>query len=371
MRPCDVHACSRSAALAGVRTAIDLFAGAGGATQGLKDAGFDVVAAAENDALAAASFAANHANVVLAGDVREIDPGRLRRFLGLAVGELDLLKACPPCQGFSSLARGEVDPLRNDLVLDVFRFVRDLRPKAVLLENVPGLARDHRLETLLAGVTDLGYVHKQYAVDAREFGVPQRRRRLIVVAVRNPSGDELPDDIASLMPREFDRTPTTAGEALAALERVLRPDDPWNRHRKSGPVVAARIAAVPVGGTRFDLPPEHQLACHSKLSTERSAKAGATASYGRVRAAEAAPTMTTRCTTPACGSFVHPTENRGLTLREAAAFQTFPADYRFCGGYDTVERQIGNAVPVRMAQGLGLAVRTALGDHAGTVLPSG
>ena len=350
--------------MARVRTAIDLFAGAGGATRGLKDAGFNVLAAAENDMLAAQSFAANHPDVVLADDVRDIEPGRLRRFLGLGVGELDLLKACPPCQGFSSLARGEMDALRNDLVLDVYRFVRDLRPRAILLENVPGLARDHRLGTLLGAVAELGYVHAQYAVDAREFGVPQRRRRLIVVAVRGSILRELPAAMDALIPADFDRTPKTAGQALADLARALRPCDPWDRHRKSGPAVAARIAAVPVGGTRFDLPPEHQLACHSKLAASgRSTKSGATASYGRVKAGEAAPTMTTRCTTPACGSFVHPIENRGLTIREAATFQTFPVDYQFCGGYDAVERQIGNAVPVRMAHGLGLAVRSALGDH--------
>ena len=343
--------------------AIDLFAGAGGATQGLRDAGFEVVAAAENDPAAAESFAANHPDVVMAGDVRDIEPGRLRRFLGLVVGELDLLKACPPCQGFSSLARGETDPLRNDLVIDVHRFVRDFRPRAVLLENVPGLARDHRLAVLLDAMQRMGYQHAQYKIDAQNLGVPQRRRRLIVVAIRGDlaAGDVLPAAIEDLLPAGFDRMPRTAGEALAALAAVIEPGDPQDRHRNSNAAVRARIAAVPVGGTRFDLPPEHQLACHNRLQRRGKAVRGqATSSYGRVRADAPAPTMTTRCTTPACGSFVHPTEHRGLTLREAAVLQTFPVDYAFSGGYESVERQIGNAVPVHMAYGLGLAIAMLL-----------
>lgn len=349
-----------------MRTAIDLFAGAGGATQGLRDAGFDVVAAAENDPKAAASYEANHPDVLLAGDVRLIEPWRLRRYLGLRLGDLDLLKACPPCQGFSSLARGEVDADRNDLVLDVYRFVRTFMPKAVLLENVPGLARDDRLPALLGLLDAAGYTHRQYKIDAREFGVPQRRRRLIVVAVRLDIAPAPPDDLLAALPEHFDVAPRTAGDALEELAAALAPGDPLDRHRQSSPRVRARIAAVPVGGTRFDLPEEHRLACHERMTRGgRPVKGQATASYGRVQTDRPAPTMTTRCTTPACGAFVHPTEDRGLTLREAAAFQTFPPGYTFLGGYDSVERQIGNAVPVRMAHALGLTVIRVLESDEG------
>jgi len=343
----------RRGTVARVRTAIDLFAGAGGATQGLRDAGFDVIAAAENDPRAAASFAANHPGVLLAGDVRQVEPWRLRLLLGLRTGELDLLKACPPCQGFSSLARGEVDGDRNDLVLDVDRFVRAFRPKVILLKNVPGLARDARLSALLASLTAVGYAHQQYTVDAQQFGVPQRRRRLIVIAVRCDIATNPPENLFDELPHGFDLTPRTAGQTLQRLAGVRSEHDPQDRHRKSSEKVLARIAAIPVGGTRFDLPLEYRLDCHARMTRNgREVKGQATASYGRVRADKPAPTMTTRCTTPACGAFVHPTENRGLTLREAAAFQTFPPDYVFEGGYDSVERQIGNAVPVRMAYAL-------------------
>jgi len=231
----------------------------------------------------------------------------------------------------------------------------------VLLENVPGLGRDGRLGLLLAAMGRAGYDHRQYTVDARDFGVPQPRRRLIVVAVRRDASGGPPGDLLASLPASFDVTPRTAGQALAGLAAAAVSGDPQDRHRTSGPTVTARIAAVPVGGTRFDLPEEHRLACHGRLSRDgRPVSGQATSSYGRVRADAAAPTMTTRCTTPACGAFVHPTEHRGLTLREAATFQTFPPGYAFDGGYDAVERQIGNAVPVRMAHALGLAVLAAL-----------
>lgn len=345
-------------------TAVDLFAGAGGATQGLRDAGFDVVAAVENDRDAAATWRLNHPGVLVGRDVREVDPGQLVLAAELGAGGLDLLKACPPCQGFSSL-RGQTTPddTRNDLVLDTLRFVRALRPRAVLVENVPGLAADHRFRTLCAGVRHAGYRLQRYLVDARDLGVPQRRRRLVVVAVRNDRGVRaLPVGWQGLVPPGRRRAPMTVGQALHELDRTRPVPDPWDRWRLNSDLVGRRIRAVPVGGSRFDLPDELQLDCHRRLTAPgQRAQRVATGSYGRIRLDGPSPTMTTRCTTPACGPFIHPTEHRGLSLREAAALQTFPPDYRWSGGHDSVERQIGNAVPVWMAQALGRSVADLLG----------
>jgi len=338
-----------------VRTAIDLFAGAGGATQGLRDAGFAVVAAVENDPHAAQTWRLNHPGSMVAGDVRQVTGAQLLEAGGVE-GQLDLLKACPPCQGFSSL-RGnrEPDAARNDLVLDTLRLVGELVPRAVLLENVPGLRRDGRFDVLLSGMRELGYSLTDFVVEASTLGVPQRRRRLVVVAVHG-AGD-VPASVEELLPPASRRPAMTAGQALAVLAAAQEPEDPSHVWRKARGVVAERIAAVPVGGTRFDLPERLQLDCHRRLKTKAGVvNRSATGSYGRVRLDEPAPTMTTRCTTPACGAFIHPTEHRGLSLREAAALQTFPATYRWHGGYESVERQIGNAVPVWMAEALGRAV---------------
>lgn len=342
-------------------TAIDLFAGAGGATQGLRDAGYDVVAAVENDAGAATTWKLNHPGSMLERDVRLVSGGQLRIAGGLAIDQrLDLLKACPPCQGFSTLRGGKVpDNARNDLVLDTLRLVSELAPRAVLLENVPGLRRDGRFDVLLDGMRGLGYAMTDYLVEASSLGVPQRRRRLVVVAVHGASS--VPSTVEELLPPAARRPDMTAGKALAALAASQKSDDPSQVWRKARGIVAERIAAVPVGGTRFDLPDRLQLDCHRRLKTKAGlVNRSATGSYGRVRLDEPAPTMTTRCTTPACGAFIHPTEHRGLSLREAAALQTFPATYRWHGGYDSVERQIGNAVPVWMAEALGQAVARLL-----------
>ncbi|MEU3452985.1 DNA cytosine methyltransferase [Micromonospora sp. NPDC006766] len=339
-------------------TCIDLFAGAGGATQGLRAAGYDVLGAVEVDPAAAASYRLNHPETRLwQCDIRSLPASKLRRESELAVGELTLLKACPPCQGFSTLARGDDSDSgndRNDLVLDIVRFVRAFRPAAIMLENVPGLERDVRFSRIKKSISELGYSLSSFRLDAASVGVPQRRRRLIMIAIRGRKA-QIPAALPDLLGEWFVDRPQTAREALTGLASAMTPDDSLNRHRAHSPKVVARISAVPIGGNRFDLPPEHQLKCHVNLS-----KRNATASYGRVRLDEPAPTMTTRCATPACGSFIHPTEHRGLTLREAATFQTFPYSYRFSGDFGSIERQIGNAVPVRMAQALGEAVKALL-----------
>lgn len=332
-------------------TAIDLYAGAGGATRGLRDAGYRVLGAVENDGVAAKTYSANHSDVKLwTQDIRTLKATEVLKTLDLKRGELSLLKACPPCQGFSSLAdgRADVDEEQNDLVLHTIRFVRALRPRTVMLENVPGLGRDQRATALMGALRGLGYATKQYAVNAMDYGVPQRRKRLIILAARGLR-THLPED---LQPKANQQVKSTVGEAFKALAATQAPDDAMDRHRSLSDKTKRRVEAVPVNGTRFDLPEDLRLDCHVRLGKTRSA----TGSYGRLRADEPAPTMTTRCTTPACGSFIHPTEHRGITLREAATLQTFPHDYEFHGSYDQIERQIGNAVPVRMAAALGRIV---------------
>jgi DNA (cytosine-5)-methyltransferase 1 len=316
-----------------------------------------VLAAVENDPEAAESYRRNHSRVHLyEADIRSVSATEIAEAVNIQRGDLDLLKACPPCQGFSSLAKGEVDQARNDLVLDVARFVDEFLPKILLLENVPGLRRDRRLAQLVEEIEKLGYSFMSALLDASTFGVPQRRKRFILIGVRTTIQRLDPSvNLWDYLPKNFLTTPRTARQALTHLARHSKPSDPLSVHRKSNEKVLARISAIPVGGNRFDLPEEHQLDCHRRLSNR-----SASGSYGRIKLDEPAPTMTTRCTTPACGTFVHPTENRGLTLREAATFQSFPVTYQFHGQYGSIERQIGNAVPVRMAKGLGLIARSIL-----------
>ncbi|MGB7685543.1 MAG: DNA cytosine methyltransferase [Solirubrobacterales bacterium] len=340
-----------------VDTAVDLFSGAGGTTQGLRDAGYEVLAAVENDPAAATTYAANHPDTDLYDRaIRYVQAPRLARSLGAEGSRLSVLTACPPCQPFSTLGSGDAADPRNALVSCVRRFVEHLRPRAVMLENVPGLQDEPRFRALVDALED-DYTVGEYIVQAADFGVPQSRRRIIVIAVERGLGVSLPEDLASALPKDFDRTKRAAGEALALAEGLSRATDPVHRARTSQPKTLERIKAVPQGGGRLALPAELELACHVRLGGRN-----ATSIYGRIDPARAAPTMTTRCTTPSCGRFVHPTEDRGLTLREAALLQTFPVDYIFKGNHGEIERQVGNAVPPKLAEALGLIVKSLIGN---------
>ena len=339
-------------------TAVDLFAGAGGSSQGLRDAGFRVVGAIEHDEDAAATLAANHPGVqVTVADIASICPASFREGLGLDRGELTLLTACPPCQGFSSLGLRDSDDERNDLIGQVWRFAEELRPAAVLVENVPGLARDPRWQQLRDTAAEHGYSFGSWTVNATDFGVPQRRRRLIGIAVRR-IGLEFPDTLQSLLPPSFALVPPHASDVIAEAGDIATTEDPLHRARTPTPRVLERIREIPAGGDHFDLPDDLQLDCHKRLRD--AGRSAATGPYSRIGLGGPAPTMTTRCTTPSCGRFLHPTEHRAISLREAALLQTFPASYQFRGNHESKERQIGNAVPVRLAHALGLVVRRLL-----------
>lgn len=336
-------------------TAIDLFAGAGGSTEGLSRAGFSVIAAIKNDRAAAATLPANHRLTrVDTRDIRTIAADALREELGLCKGELSLLKSCPPCQGFSSLRLGNHDDERNDLLLSLTRFVHAFGPKVFMLENVPGLARNSRLELLVKFLKTLEYRVHTYMVDARDFGVPPKRKRLILMAATGEV--ELPQSLDGKYIPSVKRGARSLRPIFKGCNSQMAEHDFLSRGRNLSPKVLACIRAIPINSNRFDLPPDLTLKCHAELGRR------ANAAYGRSSLKLGyAPTMTTRCTTPACGSFIHPRADRPITLREASRIQTFPLTTSFKGGYCEIERQIGNAVPVRMVKALGLHVKRSIG----------
>ena len=346
-------------------TAVDLYSGAGGTTRGLRDAGYQVLAAIENDKAAADTFRANHPDTrLVVRDIRRVQAPALARRIAQPQHRLDLLTACPPCQPFSTLGSGDADDPRNALVDSIRRFVDNLQPRAVMIENVPGLQSEPRFQKLVALLAESYYL-AEYIVQATDFGIPQNRRRIILICVDRAEQARMPeeDGLVAALPAGFDAAPQVAGDALALAGDLSRTDDPVHRARTPTPKTVRRIQAVAPGGGRLQLPKSLELACHARLGARN-----ATSVYGRIDPAVPAPTMTTRCTTPSCGRFAHPTEDRGLTLREAALLQTFPVDYEFLGDYGAIERQIGNAVPPKLAEALGLIVRRLLaGEAAGFV----
>lgn len=319
-------------------TAIDLFSGCGGLSLGLKQAGFQVACAVELNPKAQETYRLNHTEVkLIPSDIRKVRVRTLMRELGMKAGQLDLLAGCPPCQGFSRIrtrnkSSSDADA-RNDLIFEFLRFVRGFRPKTVMLENVPALKDDPRFATFWAEMQRLGYHGQPEIQDAAKFGVPQRRKRLIYLAVRGRY--PLPELAATGEPKTVQDAIGALGPAGTSGDPIH--DIPENREPKT----LALIRAVPHdGGSRTDLPEQFRLACHETTDGFRDV-------YGRMSWGEPAPTITGGCHNPSKGRFLHPVHDRAITLREAALLQGFPESYRFNAehGKEAIALMIGNALP--------------------------
>ncbi len=326
-------------------TAIDLFAGAGGATAGMLLAGCDVRLAVECDPDAVATYSANFPGVHLLSELIETyTPSYIGDRAGVDPGTLGIISACPPCQGFSTLGKCNPDDGRNDYVLMVGALVAELRPKALIMENVPGLAHDGRFSRLKDLLHSLDYGVESWALDATELCVPQKRKRIVLLAVSGLADNEVTDPRTGYECRTWPLHPHTVRDVIGYWGRP-KDDDELHRIRQLPDDILKRVQAIPHdGGSRSALPTSLQLECHKRLKGH-----GAASVYGRMAWGQPAPTITTRCTTPACGRFLHPEDDRPITLREAAAFQTFWPTFQWNGGVMSVARQIGNAVPVRLA----------------------
>lgn len=318
-------------------TAIDLFSGCGGLSRGLKDAGFIVKAAVEIDDKAQATYRLNHRDVRLyAEDIRKLSPTQVLIDIDLKKGELDLLAGCPPCQGFSRLRtrnqRTYVHDERNDLVEDFLQFVKAMNPKTVMLENVPALGKDGRFTKMRDELHSLGYSTVVQVLDAADYKVPQRRKRLIMLASQVHKAEFAAASQVRVSVRQALKgvgAPSTSKDKLHAL--------PENRSQ----AVRDLIALIPKnGGSRSDLGAEHQLECHKRTN-------GFYDVYGRMAWDDVSPTITSGCHNPSKGRFLHPTYNRTITLREAALLQGFPMDYKFdvSHGKESIALMIGNALP--------------------------
>lgn len=323
-------------------TAVDLFSGAGGLTLGLKQAGFKVLAGVEIENIPASTFRLNHPDVsCINKDIRCVGAVELLRTIGLKRGELDLLAGCPPCQGFSTLRTRKktlaVDDDRNDLLFEFLRIVEAISPRALMMENVPALARDRRMKSFLKRLSQLGYRvgRKNVRVeDAAAYGVPQRRHRMILLASKTGQIQAANKSDAITVRQCLD---------AVRLAPVGDANDPLHDHiPKRAPHVAEIIRHIPKdGGSRTALPDHLVLECHKKQ------KSGFRDVYGRMAWDKVSPTMTGGCGNPSKGRYLHPEENRAISLREAALFQTFPVDYKFdlSEGRGKVALMIGNALP--------------------------
>ena len=263
--------------------ALDLFCGAGGLTEGLRQAGFEVIGGIELDPLACATYRLNHPDVHLwQTDITRVSGAALMRELGLRRGQLELIAACPPCQGFSSLRTKnggrKVRDRRNDLIYDILRLIKSMNPKAVMVENVPGLTRDRRYSHFVRTLETRGYFVTWKVLDAADFGVPQRRRRLVLLASR------LHEPSFAKPARSY----RTVRQCIGHLEAPARTRDSLHNYSvRQSKKVKALIKLVPRdGGSRRALGPHSQLKCHRGFEGFHDV-------YGRMKWDAPAPTITT------------------------------------------------------------------------------
>ena len=336
----------------GQLTALDMFSGCGGLTLGLKEAGFSVLGAVDIEPLSNKTYRANHKDVaVWETDIRDLDSEDIKDTLGISKGDLDLLAGCPPCQGFSTLRtlNGSMfinDP-SNDLLFEFLRFVESLQPRAVMMENVPGLAQDGRFEAFCSRMKAIGYLGNHQRLNAAEYGVPQRRWRLIYLA-----GFQMEIPFAECKGGKI-----TVKTAIADLPKAGESgDDVHDIPEKRSHRVMELIRKIPKdGGSRTDLPAEDQLPCHKRCSGFKDV-------YGRMSWNDVAPTLTSGCFNPSKGRFLHPEEDRAITMREAALLQGFPLDYQFpsTNSKSALALMIGNSLPPPFIEAHARSIRDTL-----------
>ena len=356
---------------------VDLFAGAGGLSLAARNAGLDVVVAIEKDAHACITYKANlvsgdSSTKLYENDILDVDPRQVKSLHFGSDSSCDVVLGGPPCQGFSThriKGAGINDP-RNALVLRYFDFVQELRPKVFLMENVPGILWPRHSDFLDAFYSigaKAGYkIQPPVVLDARDFGVPQRRKRVFILGVRDDfafcaAWPPTPTHgHAGAMQEDAKLSPwVAAGEVFS---RRMPDSDPNANHMNHTKAMVEVFKSTPInGGSRHQS--NRVLDCHRDHSGHKDV-------YGRIDPRAPGPTMTTACINPSKGRFVHPTKNHGITVRHAARFQTFPDDFIFHGGLIASGQQVGNAVPVLLGEALLRTVADGLQNGRAIAAPN-
>lgn len=385
-------------------TAIDLFSGAGGLSLGLKDAGYRVLFASDIDEACAQTHQKNFPETYFhLGSIRDLAATEVTKVTGLSEGELDLMIGGPPCQGFSIIGARQADDERNNLFREFFRIGEALRPKCMVIENVPGLATmqgGRVLQEILNGFSALGYRVGFAELLAAQYGVPQMRWRMVFVAFREDlgidprSGFPVPthgsQGIGALVPNRTIAPAEMVGfvttrDAIGDLPPVepgqtgyrytSTPFSPYQQEMRAGlkdelfnhyaPKLSeqnlARLRALKPGQDWRDLPydllPDGMRRAKRKDHTRR---------YSRMTWEGIPRSIITRFRDPKSGEYTHPSQHRTISIREAARIQSFPDRFVFLGSNTQQYDQVGNAVPPKLAKAIGQVVAACL---RGEVLP--
>lgn len=336
--------------------AVDLFCGIGGLSYGLKQAGVDVRAGYDLDATCAYAYCENIGAKFHFQDIATLSAEEVEK--QYSPGGIRILAGCAPCQPFSSYAfkHKTKDSSKYDLLYEFGRIVEQTLPDIVTMENVPQLSKFKEKDVLGDFVSLLernGYWVQVTIVYCPNYGIPQTRKRLVLLASRL-------GEISLITPTHAPKEYQTVADAIKELPSIKAGEvdktDPLHRAKALSPLNQQRMKVTPYGGSWIDWPEELWLDCHKKASGKSFGSV-----YGRMRWEKPAPTMTTQCTGWGNGRFGHPDQDRAITPREAALLQTFPRNYRFFPieekvSITTASRYIGNAVPPRLGEIIGLSI---------------
>jgi DNA (cytosine-5)-methyltransferase 1 len=343
-------------------SAVDLFCGVGGLTHGLLEAGIPVKAGIDIDEGCRYAYEANNDAPFIRKDVTSLSSGLARELYDDDADER-ILVGCAPCQPFSSHTqkmKNRTSDAKWTLLYSFSRLVRSVEPEIVSMENVPNLVRYGPFKDLVSTLERRGYFVNSSIVNCERYGVPQYRRRLVLLASKLGA-------ITLPSPYHAEGEFVTVRDTIEHLDKVgngeVSKKDPLHRSAKLSPINLKRILESKAGGSWRDWSEELRSSCHRKTSGSSY-----TASYGRMVWDSPAPTITTQFYNYGSGRFGHPEQNRALTVREGALLQTFPEYYEFIDPsraqmirYVEMAMYIGNAVPIKLGEVVGSAIRKHVG----------
>lgn len=331
---------------------IDLFCGIGGLSYGLKCQGMKILAGFDLDYTCQYAYETNTGGKFYYRDVKTISGDEINKLYSQKKNVIKVLAGCAPCQPFSSYAfkNKNKDKDKYNLLYEFGRLVKEVHPDIVTMENVPAIA-SFKLKSVLADFVEVlqneGYNVKYKVVYCPDYGIPQTRKRLVLLASHL-------GNIDLISPTHKKENYVTVKDAIGHLPPLEAgqgcPTDALHRCRALSPLNLQRLKSTPYGGSWKDWPADLMLECHKKESGKSFGSV-----YGRMVWEEPSPTMTTLCTGIGNGRFGHPVQNRAISAREAALFQTFPITYKFFPNEHEVSltkasRYIGNAVPPKLGE---------------------
>lgn len=362
---------------------VDLFCGAGGLSEGFRQNGFNILLANDFDAWCEATYKLNHPETnFISGSIQNITAAQIQSELGIKPGELDCIIGGPPCQAFSvyNHQRGMHDE-RSGLFREYLRLVTGLLPKYVIIENVPGITSVEdgiAVTEIKQRLKELGYNVESALLKAEDYGVAQERRRLVFIGNRinadvifpTPTHGEGLLPLLTVWDAISDLPPLKNGEGEEVVNYRLPPQSDYQKAIRDGaqmvfnhvaPSLGAvnleRLKYIPEGGSWRDIPQELLPA-----GMKRARRSDHTKRYGRLRRNGFASTILTKCD-PHWGAFFHPTQDRVISVREAARLQCFPDKRRFEGSRVEQYKQVGNAVPVLLSSAVAKVVNNALSEY--------